>query len=152
MADKLFVKTGTGLVPADNDAREWFAKVKAGSTVRARVAVMRNPKFHRKFFAMLHVAFDNADWPEIETPYGPARCSFEMFRQYVTVKAGYFHMDVTPDGNFRATPKSISFAAMDEAEFERLYSAVLDVILARFLDWSKGDMENAVNNFLMEFG
>ena len=149
MPNFAFIKSTVGLLPIDDDGKEWFAKLKSGAQVTAKVSVQRNRKFHRKFFAMLKVAYENNEWPEIDTPYGPAKTSAKMFRRYVTVKAGFFHMDVTPDGNFRPEAESIKFGKMEEAEFEKLYSAVLDVILQRFLsNWTRGDMDNAVDQIL----
>lgn len=145
MVDLSFMRTPAGLVPADTRAAEWFAKVKMGQPVTASVRLPRNGKFHRKFFAMLDVAYSNHDWPEIETKFGRVRTSPEMFRRYAIVKAGHYEADMTPHGEIRVVPKSISWAKMDDAEFSQLYSDVLDVILAEFLtNWSDGDMERAV--------
>ena len=146
MADLSFMRTPAGLVPADDRASEWFAKVKMGQPVTASVKLPRNGRFHRKFFAMLDVAYSNHDWPEIETKWGSIRTSPEMFRKYVIVKAGHYEADLTPHGEIRVVPKSIAWAKMDEAEFSQLYSDVLDVILMEFLtNWSDGDMERAVH-------
>jgi len=149
MAELAFIKSSAGLIPTDEAGKAWFEKLRHGVRVVAKVTVPRNAKFHRKFFAMLHVAYDNYDWPTIETQHGPAQCTFEQFREYVTVKAGFFEMGATPEGQPRAKAKSIKFGKMDEAEFESLYSAVLDVILQRFLDkWKTADMERAVQAML----
>lgn len=51
---------------------------------------------------------------------------FETFREYVTVKAGFFQMVATPAG-LRKVPKSISFAKMDEVDFANYYTEVLRV-------------------------
>ena len=149
MAEFAFIRSSVGLLPTDPAGKEWLEKLRHGVRVVAKVTVPRNAKFHRKFFAMLHVAYDNYDWPMIETQHGPARCIFEQFREYVTIKAGYFELGATPKGEPRAKAKSIAFGKMDEAEFERLYSAVLDVILMEFLsNWTERDMERAVEEML----
>lgn len=146
MADLSFMRTPAGLVPADDRAAEWFAKVKMGQPVSASVKLPRNGKFHRKFFAMLDVAYSNHDWPEISTKWGNVRTSPEMFRKYVIVKAGHYEADLTPHGEIRVVPKSIAWAKMDDEEFSRLYSDVLNVILMEFLtNWTDGDMERAVH-------
>jgi hypothetical protein len=151
MAKLDFTRTQVGLIPANEEAAEWVNRVKLGQPVNVTVTVPRNGGFHRKYFEMLRVAYDNHEWPEIETQYGMARCSFDMFRDYVTVRAGYYKPELTPTGKVRVTPKSISFAKMEQDEFEKLYSDTLDVILAEFLtNWSTGDMENAVNQ-MMQF-
>ena len=153
MAELAFIKSSAGLLPANDDAKAWFDKLRYGVTCIAKVTIPRNYKFHRKFFAMLNVAFDNWDRPVITTPHGEIRCSKDAFRNDVTVMAGYHELTCNTKGEWKFKAKSISFAKMDEAEFEQLYSAVVDVILAKFLpNWGKADMQNAVNNFLGEFG
>ena len=143
------IKIATGLVPFDQAAAEWFDKVKIGQAVDGEFRLPRNAKFHRKFFAMLNVAFSNYEWPEVQTRWGPARCNFDLFRKYVIVRSGHYEAALTPTGEIRAEPKSISFANMDEADFEKLYSDVLDVILMEFLDnWTAADMDQAVNQML----
>lgn len=149
MADLAFRIVDGGMWPADPMAAEWMQARKRNDTIRAKVSVMRNGRFHRKFFAMLNVAYDNYDWPDIETQFGSARCTFEQFREYVTIKAGHFVIGATPKGKPRAEAKSISWAKMDEAEFGQLYSEVLDVILQEFLsNWTAADMEQAVNKMM----
>lgn len=149
MADICLTRTPAGLVPADVAASEWLQRIGVGKPVNATVRQPRNGKFHRKFFAMLDVAYSNHEWPEIETKWGKVRTSSGLFRKYVIVKAGHYEADLTPRGEVRAEPKSISWAKMDEAEFSRLYSDVLDVILAEFLtNWTSGDVDHAVNQML----
>ena len=53
------------------------------------------------------------------------------------------------DGTVRIKAKSISFASMDEEEFERLYQATLTVLLERVLvGMSDADIERIQNNLL----
>ncbi|MBA5202213.1 DUF1367 family protein [Pectobacterium aroidearum] len=54
--------------------------------------------------------------------------SFESFRAWVTIEAGFYFTFYMPDGTKRNEPKSISFAKMDETEFSELYRAVLNVL------------------------
>ena len=146
MTDLAFICTPMGLAPADQQSVEWLAKAKMGRPVVASVRVPRNARFHRKFFAMLNVAYSNHEWPEVDTQWGAARCSFEAFREYVTIKAGHWEIGLTAKGEPRARPKSIAWANMEEAEFSQLYSDVLDVILREFLaGWTEGDMSRAVD-------
>ena len=152
MADLSFIRGANGLVPDGTEAADWFAKVKPGARVAARVSLPRNGKFHRKFFAMLNVAYANWDKPEIDTPYGTASCSVEAFRNDVIVLAGHHELRCNTRGEWRLKAKSIKWAQMDEAEFETLYSDVVNVILARFLtNWTGDDMNAAVENFILGF-
>ncbi|MHB9326757.1 DUF1367 family protein [Phytobacter ursingii] len=54
--------------------------------------------------------------------------SFEAFRAWVTIEAGFYTAHQMPDGSTRKEPKSISFAKMDDVEFSQLYKSVLDVL------------------------
>lgn len=54
--------------------------------------------------------------------------SFDAFRAWVTIEAGFYTAHQMPDGSARKEPESISFAKMNEVEFSRLYKAVLDVL------------------------
>ncbi len=54
--------------------------------------------------------------------------SFEAFRSWVTIEAGFYTEYQMPDGTTRKEPKSISFAKMDDVEFTQLYKSVLDVL------------------------
>ncbi|WP_122029541.1 DUF1367 family protein, partial [Salmonella enterica] len=54
--------------------------------------------------------------------------SFEAFRAWVTIEAGFYTQYEMPDGTTRNEPKSISFAKMDDLEFSQLYKSVLDVL------------------------
>lgn len=54
--------------------------------------------------------------------------SFEAFRAWVTIQAGFSTKFIMPDGTTRNEPKSISFAKMDDIEFGEFYKAVLDVL------------------------
>lgn len=51
--------------------------------------------------------------------------SRESFREWVTIEAGHFHLVRTPDG-IRKVAKSISWANMDDTQFEPLYRDVFN--------------------------
>lgn len=153
MADIHMIRAASGLVPADPDAAEWLTKVKAGSVVKIKATKMRNWDFHKKFFAMLNVAYDNWDKPVIQTKWGEAHCPFSRFREFITVKAGYFDPVVLPTGEIRPEAKSISFANMEQEEFDKLYSSAINAVLKHILtDWNNENMDEAVQNFIVGFG
>ena len=89
-----------------------------GKEYAVKISQPRNLKFHRRYFALLGVGLDMAD-----TEYNA-----EQFRAYCTVGAGYCDFITDKDGGVVAIPKSISFAAMDDTEFERLYQDTLSFI------------------------
>lgn len=150
MTDIYLTKTPTGaLVPADSDSAEYLKKHKVGQGFKAKITRARNVMFHRKFFALLNYGFDT--WKPLEAVYHGqiAEKNFKQFREDITILAGYFERFVRMDGSVQLRAKSISFANMDEDEFESLYSAVIDVLLKRiFINQTRGDVENVVNNIL----
>ncbi|EBH5932289.1 DUF1367 family protein [Salmonella enterica] len=54
--------------------------------------------------------------------------SFEPYRAWVTVQAGYYDEVILPDNTRRRIPKSIAFARMDEDTFRALYKDVFNVL------------------------
>ena len=58
MAELSFVKTSGGLVPHTEHDKATFDKWKLGAVIVGNFKQVRNPKFHRKFFALLNLTFD----------------------------------------------------------------------------------------------
>jgi len=54
---------------------------------------------------------------------------FNTFREYITVKSGFYVVVDTPAGR-RKIPKSISYASMDNADFESYYKSILNTCWA----------------------
>lgn len=103
-----------------------------GELVQVEMIFPRNPAFHRKFFALLNIGFDA--WEPSLTHAGEVvEKDFEQFREDVTILAGHYIQTWTLDGEMRLRAKSISFAGMDDQEFEKVYSSVADVLLGRVL-------------------
>lgn len=134
MKEIVLAKVAGGvLAPIDPQAAEYIAKLKTGAAVRATVKQQRNPRFHRKFFALLNLAFDA--WEPATNTYKGQVVSknFDQFRNDIVCLAGFYEMAVNLKGETRLTAKSISFANMDQAEFDALYNATVDVVLKHIL-------------------
>ncbi len=124
-----------------DDKRGWrrFLKrlmgMEPGELARIEAVVPRNSKFHRKFFALLTLGFDAWEPPRKRQSYKghPVQKNFERFREDVTIAAGFYEQTFDLKGRMQLRAKSISFAKMDDAEFEMLYSAVANVLLAGVL-------------------
>lgn len=54
--------------------------------------------------------------------------SFDAFREWVTIQAGFYTEHFYPDGSRGRRAKSIAFANMDETEFQQVYKSVLNVL------------------------
>ena len=126
---KLFVfKSGSKLVPATSEDKEKIGKMPKGEPFRIEWKRQRNPKFHRKFFALMQFAWENK--PESMDSYFPASKNVpDEFRQEIIMRAGYYTQHTNFKGVKEYRAKSISFANMSEDEFEELYSACIDVII-----------------------
>lgn len=110
--------TISGLVPLYPHDFDEKRKLRLGQDYEVDVRNPRNVGFHRKFFALLNVGFENT---KMDMP-------FETYRKYVTMKAGYFKAFTTPRGTFYDA-ESIAFSSMSQDQFEDVYSRVLNVII-----------------------
>ena len=55
--------TPYGLVPLYDSDHDLKQRLRVGSTVRCRVSLPRNYRFHKKFFALVRLTFDNLPLP-----------------------------------------------------------------------------------------
>ncbi|EKO3632383.1 DUF1367 family protein [Vibrio metschnikovii] len=79
--------------------------------------------------------------------------SFLAYRRWVVAEAGFYSVIMLPNGAIRKEPKSISFAKMEEHEFNELYRASFNVIWNQIVRpggylGSEAEMENLVNQML----
>lgn len=146
----LLTKTPQGyLIPLGESEAAKCKRFKIGSTVRAEVSALRNGKFHRKFFVMLTVGFETFDPPESEHKGLPVQKNFERFRKDCIIAAGFYDAVANLNGEVRAEAHSMSFASMDDEEFERVYSAVANVILQKVLrNYTRADLDEVVERML----
>lgn len=148
---------GNVLIPADPAAEQFIASLKLGNGASVEAKKARNVKFHRKFFALLQLAFDIWEPPGEKVWKGvPIRKDFERFREDITILSGHYDASYGLDGEVKLTAKSISFANCDEHEFESVYQAVLDVVWEKILREanfrSKAEVENVVNQLMAYSG
>lgn len=134
---KLYLqKTISGLKPLYDSDLDLYKKIPFDVPFEFEVRIGRNIKFHKKFFAMLNLSFQNQE--EFK--------SFEIFRQAVIIGAGFYEQIQRMHGEIMIIPKSISFAKMDEDEFQLLYSSVLDTIIEYF-NFPKKEIEEEIAKF-----
>lgn len=124
------LKTKEGnYVPAYPKDWEESKKIPVGTEVRATKD--RNPKFLRKYFALLTLGHENQD----------NIAEFEIYRMIMIMKSGYVQYATGKDGKTYPLPKSIAFDKMDEDGFEKLYKATL-AIIAKECELSGAQIEN----------
>ena len=140
---------GGALIPVDPQAVEFISKLKLGQGVTAAIKRHRNPAFHRKFFALLNLAYEAWE-PTVATYKGQVvGKNFDQFRNDVLCIAGHFEMAVNLRGETRVTAKSISFGAMDQHEFESVYNSVANAILQRILtNYTRDDLDAVIDRLM----
>lgn len=111
-------------------------RIKAGDMLECEVKKPRNLAFHKKFFALINLVFDNQE------RYSNA----DDLRYDLTIDAGFFERRIDLDGDEVKKPKSISFAKMDDHEFSELYDAFIRVVVARF-GYHKQDLIDNINQY-----
>lgn len=79
--------------------------------------------------------------------------SFEAFRHWATIEAGFYTEYIQPDMSKRKEPRSISFSRMEQFEFDELYKSVFNVLWNFILRKNYASPEEAENSMwqLMEF-
>ena len=130
-------RTISGLVALYSSDYDQLAKIRIGEEVKASISRPRNYKFHKKYMALINLCFENQDhYSDIQT-----------FRYILQMKAGFFEIVETHEGKKVFFPKSISFAKMEENEFQEVYNKVLDVVL-KFLGIDNEQFESEIINFM----
>ena len=136
-------KKGNYFIPATQDDQVKAYKVGQGEVVQCKSVDQRNIKFHRKFFALINVAWDNL--PESMDEHFPTP---EHLRKELTKRAGFYETYTDFKGNVQHIPQSIAFAKMKPEEFDDLYNRVLDVVIKHILPDSDRELiETMIANF-----
>lgn len=119
------VRTILGLQAYSDEDYEMLHSIPMGKVVKAKITMPRNPKFHRKFFALIRAAWDSLTEQQRKNIH-----SVECFREQLLITSGFSEPIYDINGNaFLERAKSISFSRMGEDEFDKVYSRVLDTIL-----------------------
>ena len=143
---------GLSLIPSDKQGVDVIENLGHGVDVAVDITKMRNAKFHRKFFCLLNLGFEYFEPPKQEWKGMEAVKNFDVFREQVTILAGYFDVTYNLDGSIKVKAKSISFARMDDIEFEKLYKDVFNVLWKKVMSQVQGftepEMERVVNQML----
>lgn len=149
------IRQGGVLVPArqvDADAVKVF---KPGEVEMFEARRLRNGVKFRRWWLLVEFAFDiwREALPTMQHQGHDVRAELESFRKDVTIMAGYCRPVWGAGGEMRLEADSIAWAKMDEARFERLYSATIDVVMSKILagqPWTADTLRAHVER-LMDF-
>lgn len=150
MAQIVLMKVAGGLLaPVDQQGIDYISKLKLGKGVKVKATKHNNVAFHRKMFALLGLAFDAWDSPPVEYKGEPVAKNIDQFREDLTILSGFYETAVRLDGSIRFTAKSWSFEKMDDEEKERLYNAIINVVLERVLTkYTRDDLDSVIEQLL----
>jgi hypothetical protein len=121
----------------EDDEKRWrklwktILNLESGEILEVMFKFIRNWKFHKKFFALLNYGFECWEPERKHKTYKgrPVEKNIDQFREDITIAAGFYIQTFDMEGRMKLKAKSISFASMDDVEFEKVYSAVANVLL-----------------------
>ena len=132
------IKTLNGsFKPAYDSDYEKEKKINLNEPLIYSYSKPRNYRFHKKFFALVNMVFDNQE----------QYTNIEHLRKDLTIESGFYDTRYDLHGNQVLEAKSISFASMDEIEFNELYNRFVDTVIKYF----KFDREDISENIQQYF-
>lgn len=115
----LVVRHLNGIKPAYDSDKEVFNKMPLNEVFEIEYTKRRNVKFHRKFFSLLKLAYENqADYRIME----------DMRRDLLIVSGNYDEQVCKITGEVYKKAHSINFSNMDELQFNEVYNSVKETI------------------------
>lgn len=144
----LLIKQAGGILrPAFDADVEALERVKTGKLVKAKIEQPRNAAYLSKFHVMIDFAFQYWE-PSLDPVNGivPIK-DREKFREDVTILAGFREAVMGLKG-VRWRARSISFAAMEEDEFNSVYKAVFGVLWTKVLQQVPNMTEAEAHNLI----
>lgn len=130
------IKTLSGFKPCYDSDSEKAKKIPLNEPFVITYTKKRNIKFHRKFFALINMVYQNQE------RYN----SIDHLRKDLTIASGFYETRYGLHGEEITEAKSISFANMSEEEFSELYSAFVDTVV-KYFEFSKTDIAENIEQF-----
>lgn len=136
-------KFNKSLIPVSDEDKLLFDKLSKDELYYFEIKKVRNPVLHKKFFALLRLAYDNMPEYLSERFFTP-----EVFRSELLIRAGHCEIYYDFEGNEKYKARSINYETLDDIEFSKVYSDVLNVILQKVLTEST---EEEISDMLFNF-
>ena len=137
--------TPYGLVPLYDSDFQMKKRLKIGTTVKCKVSNPRNYEHHKKFFALVRLTFENLPCNLAE--YWNIHNEEDMLRRFKR-DLGYYTSTLNERGEREIEYQSISFAAMEQYEFERFYNQCIDLVLYKYIKGiDQQDLITEIENF-----
>jgi len=111
-------------------------RIKVGDFLECEIKKPRNYMFHKKFFALLNMVYQNQE------RYN----NIDHLRNDITIEAGYYTLRHNLEGKDVYEADSISFSKMNEETFSEYYSKCLDVIV-KYFNFDKQDIIDNIEQY-----
>ena len=157
MAQKLFLKKVKGDVwVADDEASsEWSKGMAVGHVISGEFTKPANYKFFKKMHALVRLSYDYfsdgiANREPLKYRGQDVHTSYDMFREEMTILAGFYTASYSLNGKVRLQAKSWSFSKMSEEERERMFSKLIDVAIKQVFQnvIDEAQLKKMVDDFL----
>lgn len=133
---------GVPLWPSDDACKAAMHKYSYGDIVTATVRRPRNPKHHRKMFALLNLVWEG-------TALQGRFPKMENLLDALKVALGHVELFEAVDGTKLTKPKSINFESLDQAAFEEFYNGVVEIVVQQLVPHlSRDDLEREVEKMI----
>ena len=142
--DIFIIKTLQGLKPADQESEENYKKLKLNETYKVKLTKPRNYKFHKKYFALINLCYENLNEQFIQEY--KIDC-IEDLRHLIMIEQKRYTLKKTYSNRLYPVIDSISFSKMDNFEFEELYKQTIQTV-SKILCTESREIEQELINFM----
>ena len=97
----------------------YLANLEPGECIESDTRKARNPAHHDKFFALFDQAF------KTQNKYPHTTAGKRALMIDLKLRAGWFDEHVTGDGKLVYVPRSLSWASMDQENFDKFYKEAM---------------------------
>jgi len=132
------LQKGGALWPEDEECQKRLQKIGDDNACEIEIIVPRNIKHHRKFWKMMDLVRRQS---VLQDRYPTTEALVQSFK----IVTGVIEPVILPDGEIRMVPGSISFAKMDQGEFDAFYTKAVKIIVIDFLGGGPEDEEGLRN-------
>ncbi len=132
----LLVRKLSGYTPCFESDYENARRHKIGDVVEFETTEIRNPKFHKKVFGLINLAFNNQSITQHRA----------AFREWLIIESGHFEIVKFPDGTVQRVALSLSYKNMDQEKIEEVFQDMLQVVIT-FIGSTKEEILNEVLKF-----
>ncbi len=133
---------------ADEASTESLRTLAPGEIYKVELTRPRNLKFHRLFMGLLTEVHKNL--PDEMTAKYP---TVDRLLWEVKIQTGHFDMHETLGGKFVPIPKSISFARMEQGDFDKFFSNAIGVVRKFIIPGiSERELRDAIDEEIGRYG